>query len=161
MTEAERSVYKKKFPMHNLTIMDPEKVVRLYVEHDQVYFSYKDYGSKTAAIHCAKIARDKYPASQIHSLFDYDKGPPRGAVPCRGICYYRETIEGPRGPNGKRTHFHGDIIGYIAQWRVGPADDRRGKTKVFRFDQYKDALQAAEAYRQRMAMENCLLRSDK
>ena len=140
--------------------MDIEGVVRLYVEHDQIYFSYKDYGSKTAAIHAAKIARDKYPASQIHSLFDYDKGPPRGAVPTRGLCYYRETIEGPRGKNGQRTKLTGDIIGYVAQWRVGPADDRRGKTKVFRFDQHSDALKAAEEYRQRMAAENGLLRSD-
>ena len=139
--------------------MDAGGVVRLYVEHDQRYFSYKDYGSRIAAIHAAKIARDKYPASQIHSLFDYDKGPTRGAVLIRGICYYRETIEGPRGPNGKRTHFYGDVIGYTAQWRVGPANDRRGKTKAFRFDQYPDALQAAEAYRQRMVIENSLLKS--
>ena len=43
---------------------------------------------------------------------------------------------------------------------LAPADDRRGKTKVFRFDQHSDALKAAEEYRQRMAAENGLLRSD-
>ena len=160
MTESERAVYKKKYPMHNLTPMDTEGVVRLYVEHDQRYFSYKDYGSRIAAIHAAKIARDKYPADKIHSIYDYDKGPTRGAVPTRGICYYRQMMEGPRGERGQRTKIQGDIIGYVAQWQVGPADDRRTKTKIFRFDQYPDALQASEEYRQRMVIENSLLISD-
>lgn len=143
MREQDREVYKKKYPMHNLTLLAAS--VRLYIEGNQEYFSFGDYGGIDGAIKAAKIKRDSYPANMIHSNYDPGRSGPTGNSDTPGVTPYY-------------SRYNGEWLGYLARWSVGPVGygRRRQATKTFRFDRYDDPLQEAIDYRDKMNIKNSM-----
>ena len=128
--------------MHNLTVMN--SAVRLYIEHNQTYFNFREYGGKDKAIEAAKKKRDSYPSRVIHSHFDHDRIKSYGEVPHRGILLY--------------VHKSGEWVGYQCQWQEGEPKKgrRRQRRKCFHFKKYDDPLDAALKYRAEMLRLNGL-----
>ena len=143
MTKNEREALKILDPMHCITIY--KTTVRVHIEKDQDYFDFNKYGGKDRAIAAAIKYRDSLPDSMIHSKFEHGRQRPRGAIPHSGIAWYR---------NSKRLI----ILGYYVQWREGPINNRKTKTRAFRFDQYHDALAEAIEFRERMIDEHSILK---
>ncbi len=142
MKERDRKAYKQAFPMHNISINEKCKTVRLYVEHSQRYFPFRDYGGKFGAILAAQAARDMMPAEVIHSQACSDRQRTRSSTGHKGITVYKNS--------------NGEPVGYAAQWREGKLDKRKTKTKKFHFEKYKDALTSAAKYRKEREEENGL-----
>lgn len=143
MRGEDRDAYKRRFPMHNLTVIG--NTVRLYIEHKQWYFRFDEHGGKEGAIRAAQAKRDSFSASKIHTLYDTDKVCPMGVTGIRGILRYT---------NSK----NGEWLGYEARWQEGEVGNgrRKQRKKCFRFDQHTDALQAAIDYRKQQIAMNSL-----
>ena len=125
MEDDDREAYKKRFPMHNLTIIG--NTVRLYIEHTQMYFRFDEYGGERGAIKAAQAKRDLFPASNIHSLYDTDKVRPMGVTGIRGIIRYI-------------NYQNGEWLGYVAKWQEGAIGNGRR-------DQKKQMLQIRRIHR--------------
>lgn len=143
MKDEDREAYKKRFPMHNLTIIG--NTVRLYIEYTQMYFRFDEYGGERGAIKAAQAKRDLFPANNIHSLYDTDKVRPMGVTGIRGIIRYI-------------NYQNGEWLGYVAKWQEGAIGNGRRdqKSKCFRFDEYTDPLQAAINHREKQIAKNSL-----
>ena len=145
MNEKERELYKKKFTMHNISVNEKSKAIRLYVQHSQWYFPFSKYDGKYGAIFAAKKQRDSMPASVIKPKICFSNQSVKSSSGHRGVSVYKDK--------------YGEPVGYLAQWREGKIDNRKTKSKKFHFEKYKDALKSAVRHRKKMEIEHGLAES--